>query len=125
MGTDELIQIHENLGASSGIDWQILYLPVLAAGGACWLGALRRMWEFESERLLWLGGAVAWIVAQMLEFAVDHHWTLLIGEIAWAEEILEMSGSSMFLLALYLVSRRVAAGRSLLGRHHPGTQDAV
>ena len=36
------------------------------------------------------------------------------------EEILEMAGSSMFLLALYLVWRRLAVGRAPLSGHHAG-----
>jgi hypothetical protein len=120
MGADELMTIHETLERSVGIDWQILYLPVVAALGPFWLIALRRMWEFHSERLLWLGGAAAWIGAQMLEFVVWNVNALsaLSGGMTVVEEILEMSGSAMFLLALYLTSRRLASGRASLGRHH-------
>lgn len=120
MGTDELMTIHETLERSIGMDWQILYLPIVAALGPFWLIALGRMWEFHSERLLWLGGAVAWLVAQMLEFVVWHASALsgLSGGITLVEEILEMAGSAMFLLALYLASRRLARGRASLGRHH-------
>jgi len=121
MGIDEVMKIHENLESSTGVDWQVLYLPLIAVGGVCWLIALRRMWTHHSERLLWLGGAAAWGIAQMLELVVNAGsgaWAPLGGEMAWVEEVLEMAGSSMFLLALYLVWRRLAAKRTRLSRHH-------
>jgi hypothetical protein len=125
MGIDELIAIHEKLEGSTGIDWQLLYLPVLALLGPSWLSALRRVWDQQSERTLWLGAAAAWIVAQLLEFvANDVPVAGLAGEMAWLEELLEMAGSSMLLLTLYLVLRR-AKGQSALGRHHPGAEDTV
>jgi hypothetical protein len=118
MGTDELMTIHEKLEHSVGIDWQILYLPIVAVLGLIWLSALRRMWEHHSERLLWLGGAVAWIVAQMLELVANvggDHWIPLTGEMVWVEEVLEMTGSSMFLLGVYLLVRRLPEQQLRLG----------
>ncbi|MEK6278483.1 MAG: hypothetical protein AABM29_10785 [Actinomycetota bacterium] len=112
MGTDELLEFHESLERASGVDWQILYLPLMLVGGACWLRALNRMSQFDTERLLWLGGAAAWIVASMLEFGAhvsegDVGGGVLPHESLVLEEVLEMTGSSMFLLALFLVCRRI------------------
>jgi hypothetical protein len=63
---------------------------------------------------------LAWICAQGLEaiwIAVGSD-TGPTAELSVPEEILEMAGSSMFLLTLYLVSRRLAAERASSGRHH-------
>jgi hypothetical protein len=108
MGIDELVSIHENLELWTGVPWQVVYLPILAAGGAFWLKALLCIRDVRAERLLWLGGAAAWILAQILEVIANAGTTSLYGEMSWAEEILEMAGSSMFLLAAYLLIRRQA-----------------
>jgi hypothetical protein len=109
MGTDEVMKIHETLANAIGIRWEVLYLPVGVAAGVFWLSGLRRMSQFESERMLWVGGAAAWLIAQIFEVIGNTFGSGIEGAWAWAEEILEMSGSSMFLLTLYLVWRRQAA----------------
>jgi hypothetical protein len=112
MGTDELFKIHETIEHGTGVDWQIIYLPVVLVAGAFWLAALDRISRFSSERMLWLGGAAAWIIAQLLEVvsnAGGDNWTVLAGEFSGAEEVLEMLGSSLFLLALFLVRSRSGA----------------
>jgi hypothetical protein len=121
MGTDELLMIHEHLDKSVAA-WQILYLPLVAVGGLCWLVALGRMRKINSERLLWLGGAAFWISAQLIELVANGGgWATSIPlrtEMSGVEEILEMVGSSMFLLALYLLARRLPAQQPRLGGHH-------
>jgi hypothetical protein len=140
MGVDEVAGIHERvgsfvMGADNGSNWEIPYIPVLLLGGFLWLSTLQRMWSFVSERALWLGGAFAWILAQGIEEVVNHRdaSSSLLGSLHLqaltfsgnlfdvldrVEEIVEMAGSSMFLLALYLAWRRLAAGRAELGSHH-------
>jgi hypothetical protein len=135
MGLDEVAGIHERLGDHVGGEWEITYIPVVLLGGVFWLWTLRSMWRFGSERWLWLGGAAAWVLSQGNEAFVNHRdaATSLLGDfhlqaltfggtlfdvLDRVEEIVEMAGSSMFLLALYLAWRRLAAGRAELGRHH-------
>lgn len=120
MASDELMAIHETLERSVGVNWQILYLPIVAILGPFWLVALVKMRGLESERFLWLGGAAAWIAAQSLEFVFWNIGALSAfhGGMTFMEEILEMSGSAMFLVALYLTSRRLVNGEAALGRHH-------
>ena len=114
MGADELLMIHERLGALADVRWQILYLPIALGGGLLWLSALKRIWMFRSERLLWLGGAACWVLAQP--------WEPMTGTIGFVgagiEEILEMCGSALFLLALLLVASRLDGGQNPLRRHH-------
>ena len=135
MGVDELAGIHERVGNLVSGEWEIAYIPVALLGGVFWLWTLRLMWRFGSERLLWLGGAAAWVLSQVNEAVVNHRdaATSLLGDfhlqaltcggtlfdaLDRVEEIVEMAGSSMFLLALYLAWRRLAAGRAELGSHH-------
>jgi hypothetical protein len=114
MGADELLMIHERLGALADVRWQILYLPIALGGGLLWLSALKRIWMFRSEQLLWLGGAACWVLAQP--------WEPMTGTIGFVgagiEEILEMCGSALFLLALLLVASRLDGGQNPLRRHH-------
>lgn len=111
MGIDELAGIHESLGDSLGITWVVPYAPLGVAAGIVWLLALERMWQFVPERGLWVGAALAWVSTQVLEVA----WvgggadSPLTTKLYLLEEPLEMIGSSMFLLALYLLAGRLAA----------------
>jgi hypothetical protein len=135
MGVDELAGIHERVGHLVSGEWEIAFIPVALLGGVFWLSTLQRMWRFGSERLLWLGGAAAWVLSQVNEAVVNHRdaASSLLGDFHLqvltfggtlfdvadrVEEIVEMAGSSMFLLALYLAWRRLAAGRAELGSHH-------
>src|SRR5918999_1283621 len=43
MAADEVVSLHEALEDLFAVDWQILYLPVMAAGGVAWLVALLRL----------------------------------------------------------------------------------
>ena len=117
MGLDELLTFHEHLETFTGVDWEVLYAPV-AAGGAClWVVLLFRMPPGSLRRLVWIGGAVGWVVAQVLE---DLQWqgprrVDLYDLLANTEEALEMGGSALFLIALY------ASWLTLRDRRDPAT----
>lgn len=107
MACDETLRLHENLEDLTGLDWQIVYLPLILMAGLAWLGFLRRFWNERPVRWLWPAGAAAWIVSQFSEAAAWGWWGLLPnqeaqGYVAYvvAEETLEMTGSALFLLAL-------------------------
>jgi hypothetical protein len=113
MGIDELIALHERIGDWAGVPWLIVYSPLIAAIGIVWVLGLERIWESQAKLALWVGGAAAWVCAQGLEamwFAVGSS-TGPMSEFSVPEETLEMLGSAMFLLALYLVARDGAGGR--------------
>ncbi|MDF1657007.1 MAG: hypothetical protein P1U58_05305 [Verrucomicrobiales bacterium] len=103
MGADECLKIHETAERLTGIDWQLLYLPLIAAAGFGWLRFA--ITQRGLQLLLWILGAVAWGSSQLLE-AVQWNWgggiqianylSMMIGE-----EILEMSGSACFLVTLF------------------------
>ena len=98
MAIDEVVQIHERLEGATDANWQLVYLPVMAVAGGVWLLVLRRL--TGGPRLLFVAGAAAWVVAQLFEWVqrdgavLTHRWTIL------PEELLEMTGSALFALAL-------------------------
>lgn len=112
MGADECLKIHETLEKAAGIDWQILYLPLICAAGVGWFRVIHLF--RGRERWLWAAGAVAWASSQLFEAAQWGWWTsapksdnyhfLMI-----AEEVLEMSGSALFLIAIYWATARALA----------------
>jgi hypothetical protein len=102
---DELAEIHERLERRLGVDWQVLYIPVFAAGVvvlALFIFGLRR----QGLRIeLVLASAACWVGAQVFEKlqwedegrVPGYTWMMFI------EEILEMTGSTFLLLALLAV----------------------
>ncbi|MFC1662128.1 hypothetical protein ACFL3S_11885 [Gemmatimonadota bacterium] len=105
MGFDEGLKVHETLEHLVGFDWQILYLPIILIAGFGWAHLLptRR----GLTRSLWFGGAVSWIVSQLLEAGQWGWWTNELGKsdhyniLMVSEELLEMIGSALLLLALF------------------------
>ena len=113
MGVDELATIHEHLESLAGVDWQLLYLPFAALGGVFWLAVLRRISLSRLARLLWAGGVVAWLIAQVIEHVeFDNHGHAAASgpALILCEEIWEMIGSSLFLLAILIFARQGADG---------------
>jgi hypothetical protein len=104
---DELMGIHERLERRLDVDWQVLYLPVFAAGLvvlALFVAGLRRN-GFGLGPVL--ASAACWAAAQLLEKlqweddgpAPGYTWMMVI------EETLEMAGSALLLLAMLSVVR--------------------
>ena len=108
MATDEVAYVHERMEGKTGVDWQLLYLPVALAGGLAWLAALRRLRGNYPASAMLVGGAVAWLVSQALEAAQWDGATLLYRWMVYPEETLEMAGSALFGLAFLsaLLDRR-------------------
>ncbi len=108
MGFDEGLKIHETAEKITNIDWQLLYLPLILAGGIGWLMI---WWRNPGlPRLLWSIGAAAWVASQLLEAcqwgwwwtpdeAIDSYSSLMV-----TEETLEMLGSTFFILTLFKIN---------------------
>ena len=100
MSLDELCSIHETLENVTGVDWELLYAPVVAVAGLAALVVLRS-WGRSRPSALLLGGGLCWLVAQVLEALewdgdVERpHYALYMVP----EELLEMTGSTLLLLA--------------------------
>lgn len=114
MAADEFAFLHERLEERTGVDWQILYSPLILAGGVAWALVLRRWGPRSIRGQLLLAGAAAWGVSQILEkvqwgpgdVPVPAYPTYMLGE-----EVLEAAGSACFLLAgllALLLGRAVA-----------------
>ena len=112
MALDEGLAIHDRVEGSIYHDWQVVYLPVIAAGAAAWLAVLRALGGQPAARRIYVAGAVAWTASQLVEFvqwrdgpeAMD-----VVGYVALmtTEETLEMIGSALFGIALLCVLRSV------------------
>lgn len=114
MGIDELATIHERLQDWAGVDWQLLYLPVIALGAAFWLRLFAAFSITPIARAMWVGGAGAWVIAQVLErfeFNSQGEVNGLTAELILAEEVGEMIGSSLLLLAILIFARHATAQR--------------
>jgi hypothetical protein len=98
--------IHERLQRLSGVDWQVLYLPVLAFGGLAGWQLWRSRPADVPRRFLSLG-ALSWTVALILE--PIQHWggqpVAFYDPLMVSEEILEMVGAVCFALAAAAVIR--------------------
>lgn len=110
LALDEGSAIHERLERWSGIDWQLLYVPVMGLAAVAWWGVVRRYRSQARIAALLMAGAAVWIVVLILELV--QNWggspvqaaiyvpTMII------EEALEMIGSTVLLIAAILALRR-------------------
>ena len=108
MAADEVLRVHEWLERLTELDWQVLYLPVMAAAAAAALTAVLRL--RESPRLVagLLAAGAAWMLAQVLEALQwdDDRQVSGYGKLMVGEEILEMAGSLGFTLTLLAAAER-------------------
>jgi hypothetical protein len=106
-----VVQIHERIETWTGVDWEQPYLVVALGAAVIWFKILRRVDPLP--RALLIIGAVCWAISFGLEDAeydsaddrVSGFTTLAI-----SEEVLEMIGSTLFLLALVVALKASAAG---------------
>lgn len=134
MSLDEVFRIHERLDSGLDFDWQVLYVPIAGLALVGWLGVDRLIRGDTPARVLWIGGAACWLVAQVLE-VFQWHGHVRPGSIRGEglsgaelerelsqpsylakmlpEELLEMCGSLMFALVLAKLARRYADRREL------------
>ncbi len=107
MAVDEATEIHERLDVLFGVNWQLLYAPLVLAGAVLWALVVRHLWSMRLARALLVGGAAAWFVAQAFEASPNRGlfgvWRILV------EELLEMCGSAMFAIALLVAVRHKLA----------------
>jgi hypothetical protein len=117
MAVDEIGQLHEKLERIIGVDWQVLYLPVVAVAGVAAVLAAIACRDIRL-RLYFLGGAMAWGLASLMEMAeYDAHDRRVQGftVMVFTEENLEMLGSLFFAVAMMLAFEvaRAAIGASV------------
>ena len=109
LALDEGIAIHERVEKWSGVDWQILYLPILAIAAIAWWGVVRTYRNQQHINRWLLAGAVGWAFTLLLELI--EHWggepatPILYNTAMVTEETLEMVGSTIFVIAAVLALR--------------------
>ena len=111
MAVDELVSFHEQLTEWTGTDWQLLYLPLVAAAAVMWLVILGSMRAAVPAPMMWVGGVVAWFGAQGIEhFQYDANGDPVAAApyLILVEEPAEMLGSALFLIAILIFARRAA-----------------
>ncbi len=112
LALDERNAIHERLERLSGIDWQLLYVPVMGLAAVAWWGVVRRYRSQARVVALFVLGATVWIVVLLLELVQNWGGSPVQAAIyvptMITEEALEMVGSTVFLIAAIL-----ALGRSV------------
>ena len=119
LALDEGNAFHEQLERWSGIDWQVLYLPVMAAGAAAWWGVVRRFRTQTRIVVLLVMSAASWAIA--LTFELVQNWggsparSGIYVPTMIAEEALEMIGSAMIIIAAILALRCSIRAASLQG----------
>ena len=103
MSADEVVQIHERIETWTGVDWEQPYAFVALGAAVIWLKILRRVDPLP--RALLIIGAICWAISFGLEDAeYDSSDDRVEGfaALAISEEVLEMIGSTLFLLALVI-----------------------
>lgn len=109
LALDEGAALHERVEKWSGVDWQVLYLPILAVAVLAWRGVVRRYRHQEPIDRLLFAGAIAWAAALLLELI--QNWggepvtAVIYNPAMITEEGVEMVGSTVFLIAALLVLR--------------------
>lgn len=104
MAVDEGAQAHESLERLTGVDWQILYAPVMLGAAVVWLIVVRQLSGERRARSLLIGGAAAWGLAQTFE-ALQWNGDEVIAWMIIPEEMLEMVGSTLFILSFVSLLR--------------------
>lgn len=111
MSADEVVQIHERIETWTGVDWQQPYAFVALGAAVIWFKILRRVDSLP--RALLIIGAICWAISFGLEDAqynsLDHRVSGFTA-MAISEELLEMIGSTLFLLALVVALKAGVRG---------------
>jgi hypothetical protein len=115
MAFDEWYAIHERLEEAAGVDWMLLYAPVAVIGAVALVGVVRSARRDRPRAVpVFALGVGCWVVAQALEVLEWDGDTKRPGYLAMmaSEELLEMLGSVVILLALLLVAWPASAADS-------------
>jgi hypothetical protein len=116
LALDEGSAMHERLERWSGIDWQLLYVPLMGVAAAALWGVFRRYRSQARIAALLMTGAVAWIVVLTLELIQNWGGSPIQAAIyvptMITEETLEMIGSTVLLVAAILILHRTIRAAS-------------
>lgn len=97
---DEVVDLHGRAQRATEVEAQVLLAPLILVAAVVGLVLLRRIWSQPVVRNVFLGGAVAWGLAMAIDPSTHPGSPL-----AFPEEMLEMTGSALFVLALLILAR--------------------
>jgi len=107
MSADEVVQIHEKVEVWTGVDWEQPYAFVALGAAVVWFNLVRRM--DNQLRILMACGALGWMISFGLEDAeydsMDHRVSGFTA-MDTVEELAEMAGSSLWLIAVVIAIKR-------------------
>ena len=105
LGLDEIAALHEAVQDRVHVWGQAVLAPVVFVGVYAWWATLRRLRSEPPAGTLFMLGAGAWIMSQLIDAGLNEHW----GWTIVPEELLEMAGSALFGLALLVALRQLLA----------------
>jgi hypothetical protein len=105
LGIDEIAALHEAVQDRVHVWGQAVLAPIVAIGVYAWWVVLRRLWREPPAGMLFLAGAGAWVVSQLIDAGFNEHW----GWTIVPEEVFEMAGSALFGLALLVALQQLVA----------------
>jgi hypothetical protein len=112
MALDEMLSFHEGIERTTGVDWQVLYLPIFLIGAVAGIGALLALRGLRVAQLTFLAGGAAWFVAQVFEeiqWGANDEPIARYNLLMVPEELLEYLGSALWFVAFVLVIKHVLA----------------
>lgn len=102
VGVDEAAELHERVEVRTGLPAPVVVAPLALLGAVGLWGAIPRMRAVSPVPTLFGAGVAMWVVSQALD-PIHATWKSVV------EELLEMGGSALILLALLFVARSGAA----------------
>ena len=122
LAIDEGSAVHERLERWSGIDWQVLYAPLIGLAALALWRVIRRYRRQELVTAMLVTGAATWAVVLALELVQNWGGTAAPPAIyvptMIAEEALEMIGAAALLIAAMLILRQMARATPEIGANH-------
>jgi len=110
VAADEFGEIHERLENKTGIDWQLLYLPVGILAAILFVAIGRRLWRLGVGFTLFAFAAGAGVVSQLLEqiqYGQNDEPVRGYRVMVVSEEVLEMTAALLIGLAFLAALRRI------------------
>ena len=105
MSMDEVAQLHEKVEKYSDIDFQTVYIPVFAVAAWIWWRLIRAGGRPARAARGWCGQPRLLAVPRACPVRRRRRARRAVRPMAITEEILEMIGSTMFLLAVVILLR--------------------
>ena len=110
VAADEFGEIHERLEHKTGIDWQLLYLPVGILAAVLFVAIGRRLWRLGVGFTPFAVAAGAGVVSQLLEqvqYGENDEPVRGYRVMVVSEEVLEMTAALLIGLAFLAVLNRI------------------